>query len=579
MKEKICFVIKRYALALESEPEHLCRTMAEYMAQHYDVTVLTTCAINATNWANHFPQGIETINHVQVIRFAVDYTRDTQAFSNIHQQIFKKGDTSPQTQQQWVNTQGPYCAKIPNFIQEHANHYSAFIFFEYEYYPTFMGISAVSHKSILVPLLGNTPCAHMDIFKTIFTQVKAILYLAPEEKTLANTLFSNSKVPSATCEMGMFPSSAPFPCQFAHLHAIHSPYILYLGTIDESENCKELFTFWHAYKKNTKKDIKLVLIGQAIVKIPVRNDILHFPHLAEKEKKQALAEALFVWYPNVCSVCSSAIVQAMACGAPILVNAQNLAMKGRCERSNAGLYYFDFTEFSLCVNLLQENSLLRQKLGAYGKTYIQQFCLWPIVWSTMQALINTVKTEISCDTTITMPLETQKKVGIVLPWFGKHNSAEIEEIYQKIANQLQKNNTPFEILTTCANENGLHWSENYYPETIETIHNIPVRRFLVEPCIDAFYSLDAKLQEGQTLTPEEEDIWLCHFINSDRLYSYIRANRNTYTQFLFAPSTYSTTYFGSAAAGEKALLVANTTQNVYTHMQWFRTMCQKYRFF
>ena len=49
---KIAFVVQRYGTEILGGSEYHCRLIAERVAQHHQVEVLTTCAREYTTWQN-----------------------------------------------------------------------------------------------------------------------------------------------------------------------------------------------------------------------------------------------------------------------------------------------------------------------------------------------------------------------------------------------------------------------------------------------------------------------------------------------------------------------------------------------
>ena len=53
----LAFVVQRYGLEINGGAELHCRWVAEHMARHWDVEVLTTRAHDYITWADHYPDG------------------------------------------------------------------------------------------------------------------------------------------------------------------------------------------------------------------------------------------------------------------------------------------------------------------------------------------------------------------------------------------------------------------------------------------------------------------------------------------------------------------------------------------
>ena len=95
MMEKIAFVCQRYGLEVNGGSELYCRQVAERLAEYYEVTVYTTCALDYTTWANHYPAGEETINGVRVKRWPVRKERKQERFDRISAKVSRLTSTRP----------------------------------------------------------------------------------------------------------------------------------------------------------------------------------------------------------------------------------------------------------------------------------------------------------------------------------------------------------------------------------------------------------------------------------------------------------------------------------------------------
>ena len=77
---RLALVVQRYGPEIDGGAEYECRRVAEALAPHHDVEVLTTCARDYLTWRNVYPPGVETVNGVRVRRFPVDRPRRVRAF-------------------------------------------------------------------------------------------------------------------------------------------------------------------------------------------------------------------------------------------------------------------------------------------------------------------------------------------------------------------------------------------------------------------------------------------------------------------------------------------------------------------
>src|SRR6185369_14892610 len=66
---KLAVVVQRYGADISGGAELHARYVAERLARHAEVTVLSTCARDYISWKNELPAGEETINGVKVRRF------------------------------------------------------------------------------------------------------------------------------------------------------------------------------------------------------------------------------------------------------------------------------------------------------------------------------------------------------------------------------------------------------------------------------------------------------------------------------------------------------------------------------
>ena len=85
---KIACVVHRYGADIAGGSEAHCRHVAERLAAHHDVTVLTTCAKDHITWRNEYPAGETRVDSVLVRRFPVVRQRSLNRFKDISDLAF-----------------------------------------------------------------------------------------------------------------------------------------------------------------------------------------------------------------------------------------------------------------------------------------------------------------------------------------------------------------------------------------------------------------------------------------------------------------------------------------------------------
>lgn len=166
-----------------------------------------------------------------------------------------------------------------------------------------------------------------------------------------------------------------------------------------------------------------------------------------------------------------------------------------------------------------------------------------------------------------------KKIAFVIPWYAEKIPGGAEMETREVTKHLKQAGMDVEILTTCVREFVSDWNQDYYPEGVEIIQDIPVRRFRVRKRnTRIFDEINLKLMNHIQPTPEEEKIFIREMINSPELYQYIREHQADYTAFVYIPYMFGTTYYGVQACPEKAVLIPCFHDEAYFYMQIYRKL-------
>lgn len=377
---KLAFVVQRYGIEVNGGAEYHCRLLAEHLSNYYDVEVITTCAKDYITWKNEYSKEKDIINNVIVWRCPVDYPRNIHKFGELSEKIFKNYH-SIEDEINWIKLQGPYSTKLLNFIKDKKDEYDYFIFFTYLYFPTVYGLHLIKDKAIFIPTAHDEPPIYLSIFEHIFKMPKAIVYNTEEEKKFVNLRFKNEDIVSDIVGVGIQKieniDGENFRIRY-NIHKIHK-FIIYIGRIDESKGCRELIQYFMRFKEETRSDVKLILIGKVVMKVPKYSDIIMPGFISEQDKYSAIGASELLVSPSRYESLSMVINEAWACNKAVLVNGNCEVLKGQCTKSNGGLYYINYEQFRDRLNMLLNNQKFRDRLGQNGREYVHKNYEWSVI--------------------------------------------------------------------------------------------------------------------------------------------------------------------------------------------------------
>lgn len=391
MKRKIALVTPRYGLEVNGGAELLARQMAEHMPSDFEIEVLTTKAVDYVTWANEYKNDTEVINGVFVRRFSVLRERDVEEFGPYYIKAVNYKNHTMADERKYFEMQGPYSPALVDYIDKHSDEYDVFVFMTCLYYITVEGLPKVKEKSILISTAHDEPPMYLRTFKQLFLMPKAMYYLTVEEKEFVEKTFGNAHIINNQGHGGCgieIPKNIN-PERLKQERNI-TDYMVYAGRIDEQKGCVKLFEYFERYKRENNNNLKLVLMGKAVVPIPENKDIISLGFVSEQKKFDVIAGARFMVMPSAFESLSIAILEAMALSVPVLVNARCEVLRGHCLRSNAGLYFRSYYEFEGCVNYMLNNPDVAEIMSANAKQYVKDNYTWDKIMSDFSDIVERV---------------------------------------------------------------------------------------------------------------------------------------------------------------------------------------------
>jgi len=375
---KLAIVVQRYGADINGGAELHARYIAERLARHAQVEVVTTCARDYITWRNELPPGVEDVHGVPVRRFPVSHERQPLEFGRRSRRVFEETH-SIADEIAWLDSEGPASPALIQYLTKSADTFDFVIFFSYRYYHAWHGARRLPGKAVLVPTAERDPAIALAIFGPVFRGVRAVMYNSPEERAMITSATQNGDVPGVVVGVGSDVPARTDPGRFRRKFKISRPFAIYIGRIDENKGCAELFGFFQRYAATFPRGLDLVLVGKAVMPVPTNRRIHHLGFVSDEDKFDALAASDLLIMPSFFESLSMVALETWALGRPVLANGRCDVLKGQCIRSGAGLYYESYPEFAETLYSLESNGPLHARLGQNGREFFTRHYAWPVI--------------------------------------------------------------------------------------------------------------------------------------------------------------------------------------------------------
>ena len=142
-RRSLALVVQRYAEDIGGGSELHARYVAEHLAAHADVRVLTTCARDYVSWKNEYPAGATRVNGIAVERFTVARERDPRDFARRSSLVFDERHSTAD-ELAWLDSQGPVSPALIARVRDAAREVDFVVLFSLRYHTAFHGARAAA---------------------------------------------------------------------------------------------------------------------------------------------------------------------------------------------------------------------------------------------------------------------------------------------------------------------------------------------------------------------------------------------------------------------------------------------------
>ncbi len=375
---RVAIVVQRCHETIVGGSESLAWQYATLLKDAYEVDVLTTTAVDISDWANALPEGLERRDGINIRRFTVTVGR-SRYWSNLYERLQSSfspfavgGRRTPDgdhflrwsvpLQEEFILHQGPYSEPLTEFLRQQWRNYRAIIFTTYLYPTTYFGLLQLPRgHALLAPTLHDEQPAYLSAYRHAAHRAHSLIWLTDAERRVAQKLWGDLDGSVVAMSIDTKPRAA-VPSEW--------PYLLYCGRIDLNKGCPELFNHFIKFKRHNPSKLRLVLTGKDDLGVPSHPDIEFRGFVSDDVKFGLMAGAAVYAMPSPHESFSIVTLEAMAQQTPVLASAASEVLVDHVKQSGAGRIYQDYESFAAALNEMLPDERLRDEMGAAGREYV-----------------------------------------------------------------------------------------------------------------------------------------------------------------------------------------------------------------
>jgi len=372
---RVAIIVQRCHEDVVGGSETLAWHYAQLLSDAYEVDVLTTTAIDTSDWANVLPEGSEFKDGVRIVRFPVTIGR-SRYWSGLHDRLVAefgpfvptRNHDVPQLswtialQEDLIRHQGPYSEPLLRYLNERWRDHRALIFITYLYPTTYFGLQQIPlHRALFAPTLHDELPAYLPAYKYSARRARELVWLTGAEQRVGQKLWG--ELPGRVVSMAI-------DTKIREPQWMPTPYILFSGRVDPNKGCVDLFDYFITFKKIRPSSLRLVITGKDDIPVPRHEDIDFRGFVTAEEKFRLMAGAMLFVNPSPNESFSIVTLEAMAQRTPVLANGASEVLADHVKDSGAGRVYVNYPTFATALTeMLSDQNKLRE-IGGKGREYV-----------------------------------------------------------------------------------------------------------------------------------------------------------------------------------------------------------------
>lgn len=392
---KLACVVQRYGSDVTGGSETHCRQLAERLAEHHDVHVLTSTARDYLHWRNAFEAGWSQAGPVRVGRFRVARERQLRQLREASERASERGATDDE-QRAWFAANGPEVPDLLEYLERHGGEYDLVLFWAYRYYQSFFGVPLVADRAVLVPTAEEDPVLDFPVLRGFFGCPRGLMFLTEEERLFV-TARAGGRIPrNVVIGTGIEPRRLSNPATLDAL-GIDEPFLLYVGRVDVNKGCDTLLEYFSRYAATDERGVggrpgvTLVLAGPVHMPLVAHPRVRVLGFVSDEIRDALLDRALALVMSSPYESLSIALLEGWNHARPAIVNARCSVLRGQVGRANGGLHYATYREFAEAVSMVVERPDAAARLGQQGAAYVEAEYRWPTVLARVETFLDSIR--------------------------------------------------------------------------------------------------------------------------------------------------------------------------------------------
>ena len=376
---RVALCVPRYGPEIVGGAETLARLMAENLARHgTDIEVLTTCAVDHFTWADAFPAGDTVEGGVTVRRFPVSTDRNVDRFWQCHGGIATGAPISYADEIEWM-ANSVWSPQLQEAIEDDSR-YDWVVGIPYLFGTTFWAGAGRPERTAFIPCVHDESHAWTRIVRTALASVAGCMLNSLGEGELLERLAPTARTQLVGVGYDDEPIPAPAAVDaFCSARGIEPGYILYAGRRESAKGLPLLFESYARLRAEMPLPPALALMGSG--GLPIPDDIAPFVvdlgYVPTPDRATAYAAASILAHPSELESLGMVMLEAWLAGTPAVVNARSPVLLQHVQASGGGLWFNAPGDFSVVVQEILADPLVRARLAEGGREYVLSTFSWP----------------------------------------------------------------------------------------------------------------------------------------------------------------------------------------------------------